>query len=35
MAQDPQIGYQVKATILEVKGECSAGHKAGESFEVS
>ena len=35
MAQDPQIGYKVKATIVGVKGECSAGHKDGESFEIS
>ena len=35
MAQDPKIGYAVKATILSVKGECSAGHRQGESFEIS
>jgi uncharacterized repeat protein (TIGR04076 family) len=35
MAQDPGIGYKVKATITGVKGECSAGHKTGESFEIS
>jgi uncharacterized repeat protein (TIGR04076 family) len=35
MAQDPGIGYQVKATITGVKGECSAGHRTGESFEIS
>ena len=35
MAQDPKIGYAVKATISSVKGECSAGHKAGESFDIS
>ncbi|MCI0498724.1 MAG: TIGR04076 family protein [Planctomycetales bacterium] len=35
MAQDPAIGYKVTATILNVKGHCSAGHQAGESFELS
>jgi uncharacterized repeat protein (TIGR04076 family) len=35
MAQDPAIGCKVKATILSVKGHCSAGHKTGESFEIS
>lgn len=35
MAQDPKIGYAVKATILSVKGKCNAGHRQGESFEIS
>jgi uncharacterized repeat protein (TIGR04076 family) len=35
MAADPGIGYKVVATILSVKGECSAGHKAGDTFEIS
>ncbi len=35
MAQDPGIGYKVVATVTESKGHCSAGHKAGESFEIS
>ena len=35
MAQDPKIGYAVQATIVSVKGECSAGHRQGESFEIS
>jgi hypothetical protein len=35
MAQDPQIGYEVIATILGVKGECSAGHTEGQSIEIS
>jgi uncharacterized repeat protein (TIGR04076 family) len=33
MAHNPKLGYQVKATISAVKGECSAGHNEGESFE--
>ena len=35
MAKDPQIGYKIEATILGVKGDCDAGHKKGESFEIS
>jgi uncharacterized repeat protein (TIGR04076 family) len=35
MAQDPAIGFKVTATILSVKGHCSAGHHPGESFELS
>ena len=35
MAKDPGIGYRLKANIVSVKGECSAGHMAGESFEIS
>ncbi len=35
MAQDPGIGYRITATVVASKGECSAGHKAGESFEIS
>ncbi len=33
--QHVQIGNRVVATIKEVKGECSWGHKVGDSFEVS
>jgi len=35
MANDPEIGYKVVASIVAVKGECDAGHKAGEMFEIS
>ncbi len=35
MAKEPGIGYKVMATITGVKGECSAGHKEGETFEIS
>ena len=35
MAQDPEIGYKVVATITGVKGNCNAGHKIGETFEIS
>ena len=34
MAQDPGIGYKIKATIIGVKGDCGAGHKEGESFDI-
>jgi uncharacterized repeat protein (TIGR04076 family) len=35
MVKDPGLGYKVVATVTDVKGECSAGHKVGESFEIS
>jgi uncharacterized repeat protein (TIGR04076 family) len=35
MAEDPGIGYRVVATVTATKGECSAGHLVGESFEIS
>jgi uncharacterized repeat protein (TIGR04076 family) len=35
MAQDPGIGYKVTATVVETRGTCSAGHKAGDTFDLS
>jgi uncharacterized repeat protein (TIGR04076 family) len=35
MAKDPGIGYRMVAKIISVKGECSAGHKTGDTFEIS
>ncbi|MGE5403576.1 MAG: TIGR04076 family protein [Candidatus Saccharibacteria bacterium] len=35
MAQDPGLGYKIVATVISVKGHCSAGHKAGDTFEIS
>ncbi len=35
MAKDPGIGNKITATITGVKGNCSAGHQAGETFEIS
>lgn len=35
MAQDPQIGFTVTATVLQAEGTCSAGHRAGDTFEIS
>jgi uncharacterized repeat protein (TIGR04076 family) len=35
MAKDPGAGYRMVATVIDVKGNCSAGHTLGESFEIS
>jgi len=35
MALDPNVGQKVVGEIISVKGTCSAGHKAGETFEIS
>lgn len=35
MALDPGIGYKVVATVIESKGHCNAGHKAGDILEIS
>jgi uncharacterized repeat protein (TIGR04076 family) len=35
MAQDPGIGWKVIATVISAQGTCSAGHKTGETFEIS
>jgi len=35
MAQNPGIGQKVMATITGAKGKCSAGHRVGETFEIS
>lgn len=35
MANDPGIGKKVIGRIISVKGECSAGHKEGDSFDIS
>lgn len=29
------LGYRVVGTVLEVKGMCTAGHKAGDTLELS
>ena len=31
--QPPDLGY-LDAEIISVKGECNAGHKAGEKFQI-
>jgi uncharacterized repeat protein (TIGR04076 family) len=35
MADVEGVGFRVMARILEVKGFCTAGHKAGDELEVS
>jgi len=35
MANDPGLGYRVVATVVSVKGRCSAGHREGDVFEIS
>jgi len=30
-----QLGFRVAGTIKSIKGTCSAGHKAGDTFELS
>lgn len=35
MALEPGIGHKVVATVIESKGHCSAGHKEGDTFEIS
>jgi uncharacterized repeat protein (TIGR04076 family) len=35
VAQDPGIGWKVTATVIGAEGECSAGHRLGDTFEVS
>ena len=30
-----QIGYKIIGTVKSVKGHCSAGHKAGDTLELS
>lgn len=35
MEEKARIGYRVVGTILNVKGHCNAGHKAGDTIELS
>ena len=35
MARDSGFGYKVVATVIGLKGECNAGHKLGDKFEIS
>ena len=35
MTKDPELGYKMVATVVDVKGQCSVGHKVGEKFEIS
>lgn len=35
MAIDPGFGRKLKAEVIGLKGQCNAGHKPGDSFNVS
>jgi uncharacterized repeat protein (TIGR04076 family) len=35
MANEPKIGSRVCAVITGVKGDCGAGHKVGDTFDIS
>jgi uncharacterized repeat protein (TIGR04076 family) len=35
MAKDPGFGRKVKAEVMGLKGTCNAGHKVGDTFDVS
>jgi uncharacterized repeat protein (TIGR04076 family) len=35
MAKDPGWGTKIKAEVTGLKGQCNAGHKVGETFDVS
>ena len=35
MVENLKIGYRIVGTIKEVKGNCNAGHKVGDTMELS
>lgn len=35
MAKDPGFGTKLNAEVIGLKGQCNAGHKVGDSFNVS
>jgi uncharacterized repeat protein (TIGR04076 family) len=35
MATDPGIGYRIVATVVSAQGHCNAGHREGDTFEIS
>ena len=35
MATDPGVGYRIVATVVGAEGHCNAGHKEGDTFEIS
>ena len=35
MAKDPGLGKKIRAEVVGLKGECNAGHKVGDEFDVS
>lgn len=30
MAKDPGLGRKIKAEVVDLKGQCNAGHKVGD-----
>ncbi|MBP7526922.1 MAG: TIGR04076 family protein [Syntrophorhabdaceae bacterium] len=35
MAKDPDFGRKIKAEVTSLKGQCNAGHRVGDTFDVS
>jgi len=35
MAKDPGLGKKIKAEVIGLKGNCNAGHKVGDHFDIS
>ncbi|OPY77816.1 MAG: hypothetical protein A4E65_02580 [Syntrophorhabdus sp. PtaU1.Bin153] len=35
MAKDPGFGKRIRAEVVSLKGQCNAGHKVGDQFEVN
>ena len=35
MAKDPGLGIKLKAEVVGLKGTCNAGHKVGDTFDLS
>jgi uncharacterized repeat protein (TIGR04076 family) len=35
MSKDPGFGKKLKAEVVGLKGQCNAGHKSGDQFDVS
>ena len=33
--EEKRVGYRIVGTIKEIRGECGAGHKTGDQFELS
>ena len=35
MSTETMFGFKIKATVVDAKGHCNAGHKKGDSFKLS
>lgn len=35
MSNETKFEFQIKATVVEAKGHCNAGHKKGDNFNLS